>query len=78
MARKLSFNEEKIVTLRNHNGEIRVNLKIDNSVADFIVLMYVGWWTKHGNPNYLTDSGVSDIGGQVTYNETEVEIDFAV
>ena len=72
MARKLSFNEEKIVTLRNHNGEI------DNSVADFIVLMYVGWWTKHGNPNYLTDSGVSDIGGQVTYNETEVEIDFAV
>ncbi|MDU7241105.1 molybdopterin-dependent oxidoreductase [Clostridium sp.] len=74
MARKLSFNEEKIVTLRNHNGEIRVNLKIDNSVADFIVLMYVGWWTKHGNPNYLTDSGVSDIGGQVTYNETEVEI----
>ena len=78
MARKLSFNEKKIVTLRNHNGEIRVNLKIDNSVADFIVLMYVGWWTKHGNPNYLTDSGVSDIGGQVTYNETEVEIDFAV
>lgn len=78
MARKLTFNEEKIVTLRNHNGEIRVNLKIDNSVADFIVLMYVGWWTKHGNPNYLTDSGVSDIGGQVTYNETEVEIDLAV
>ena len=36
--------------------------------------MYVGWWTKHGNPNYLTDYGISDIGGQVTYNETKVEI----
>ncbi|WP_332842898.1 hypothetical protein [Paraclostridium sp. AKS73] len=30
---------------------------------------------KHGNPNVLTDSGISDMGGQVTYNETFVEID---
>ena len=38
-------------------------------------MMYVGWWGKHGNPNELTDSGKSDIGGQVTYNETFVEIE---
>ena len=37
-------------------------------------MMYVGWWRKHGNPNYITVSGISDIGGQVTYNETLVEI----
>ncbi|WP_195430585.1 molybdopterin-dependent oxidoreductase [Clostridium sp. D46t1_190503_E9] len=74
MANKISFNEDKIVTLKNNNGEIRVKLKIDNIVSDYVILMYVGWWTKHGNPNYLTDSGISDIGGQVTYNETEVEI----
>ena len=38
-------------------------------------MMYVGWWDKHGNPNMLTSSGISDIGGQVTYNETFVDIE---
>ena len=74
MAKKLKLNNDEIVTLKNKNGKINVKLKIDNMVADNVVLMYVGWWTKHGNPNYLTESGISDIGGQVTYNETKVEI----
>ena len=74
MAKKLKLNNDAIVTLKNKNGKINVKLKIDNMVADNVVLMYVGWWTKHGNPNYLTESGISDIGGQVTYNETKVEI----
>ena len=74
MAKKLKLNNDAIVTLKNKNGKINVKLKIDNMVADYVVLMYVGWWTKHGNPNYLTESGISDIGGQVTYNETKVEI----
>ena len=74
MAKKLKLNNDAMVTLKNKNGKINVKLKIDNMVADNVVLMYVGWWTKHGNPNYLTESGISDIGGQVTYNETKVEI----
>ena len=74
MAKKLKLNNDAMVTLKNKNGKINVKLKIDNIVADNVVLMYVGWWTKHGNPNYLTESGISDIGGQVTYNETKVEI----
>ena len=47
---------------------------IDDCIGDNIVMMYVGWWRKHGYPNYITMSGISDIGGQVTYNETLVEI----
>ncbi len=74
MANELFTKENEIILLKNKNGEIKTKIKIDNSVGDFVVLMYAGWWTKHGNPNYLTDSGISDIGGQVTYNETEVEI----
>ena len=74
MAKKLKLNNDEIVTLKNKNGEITVKLNINDMVVDFVVLMYVGWWTKHGNPNYLTESGISDIGGQVTYNETKVEI----
>ncbi|MDV4150995.1 molybdopterin-dependent oxidoreductase [Clostridium sp. AL.422] len=74
MAKELKLSNDEIVILKNKNGEITVKLNIDNMVADFVVLMYVGWWAKHGNPNFLTESGISDIGGQVTYNETKVEI----
>ncbi|MGG7142703.1 molybdopterin-dependent oxidoreductase [Clostridium nigeriense] len=74
MAKKLNLNNNEIVTLKNKNGKISVRLNVDNIVADYVILMYVGWWTKHGNPNYLTESGISDIGGQVTYNETNIEI----
>ena len=74
MAKEFNIIDEEIVLLKNKNGEIKVKIKIDNKVSDFIVLMYVGWWTKHGNPNYLTNSDISDIGGQVAYNETNVDL----
>lgn len=75
MAEKININNDDIAYLRNKNGEIKAKIKVDESIADQVVLMYAGWWTKHGNPNYLTDSGISDIGGQVTYNETRVKIE---
>lgn len=74
MANKFKVNNDAIVYLENNIGKIQVKLKVDNAVSDNIVMMYAGWWKKHGNPNYLTDSGLSDIGGQVTYNETRVKI----
>lgn len=77
MAEKLNINNEDIAYLRNKNGEIKVKIKVDESISDKVILIYAGWWTKHGNPNYLTDSGISDIGGQVTYNETRVKIEKA-
>ena len=75
MAEKLNINSGDIVSLKNKNGEIKAKIKVDESISDKVILMYAGWWTKHGNPNYLTDSGISDIGGQVTYNETRVKIE---
>ena len=65
---------KEIVSLRSENGEINVQIVIDNNIKDNIVQMYVGWWKKHGNPNFITSSKVSDLGGQVTYNETFVDI----
>lgn len=74
MAKKINVIDKSLVILKSNNGAVEVELNIDNSVGDNIVMMYAGWWKKHGNPNYITDSGLSDIGGQVTYNETLVEI----
>ncbi|CZR96142.1 MULTISPECIES: molybdopterin-dependent oxidoreductase [Clostridioides] len=74
MAKQLGIKDKDIVTLNSKKAKIDVQINIDDGVGDYIVKMYVGWWKKHGNPNSLTDSGISDFGGQVTYNESMVEI----
>lgn len=74
MAKGLGLSNLDIVKLKSKNGTIKVELNIDNSIGDNIVMMYVGWWEKHGNPNFITISDISDIGGQVVYNETFVDI----
>lgn len=75
LALKKGIYDNEVVILKSENGSIKVKINIDESVGDNIVMMYVGWWDKHGNPNILTSSGISDIGGQITYNETFVDIE---
>ncbi|VHX63698.1 molybdopterin-dependent oxidoreductase [Clostridioides difficile] len=74
MAKKVGIEDKDIVILRSKKAKINVQINIDDGVGNYIVKMYVGWWKKHGNPNSLTDNGISDFGGQVTYNESMVEI----
>lgn len=75
MMKNFNLNDGEKIRLKSSNGEIIVKCSLDNGVQDYVVLMYVGWWKKHGNPNFLTESGISDIGGQITYNDTFVEIE---
>lgn len=63
-----------LVVLTSKRGEILAEAVIDEAIGDGILMMHVGWWKKHGNPNWILDSGSSDIGGQVTYHENIVEI----
>lgn len=63
-----------LVVLTSKRGEILAEAVIDEAIGDGILMMHVGWWKKHGNPNWILDSGSSDIGGQVTYHENRVEI----
>lgn len=74
MAEKYGFGDGELIYIESPKGKIQVKLKIDDSIGDDIVMMYAGWWKKHGNPNMIIDSGISDIGGQVTYNETFVRL----
>lgn len=73
-AKRSNINNNEIIYLKSENGQIKVKINIDKSIGDNIIMMFVGWWERHGNPNFLTNSGISDIGGQITYNETFVEI----
>ena len=75
MIRKFSLICGEEVKLKSRTGEITAICSLDNGVQDYVALMYVGWWKKHGNPNFLTESGISDMGGQITYNETFIEIE---
>lgn len=74
MAQNCGFEDNSTVYMESSKGSIEVSLKIDDSIGDNIVMMYVGWWKKHGNPNWIMNSGISDIGGQVTYNENFVRL----
>jgi anaerobic selenocysteine-containing dehydrogenase len=62
------------VTIKSQFGEVEVELYINDDIPNNIIHMYTGWWHKHGNPNFVTYNGSSDMGGQVTYNESFVDI----
>lgn len=74
MADKYNLLEEDLIIMESELGKIEVSLEIDDSICDDVVMMYAGWWKKHGNPNWIIKSGISDIGGQITYNETFVKL----
>lgn len=74
MANMLNIEDNEVVSLRSKYAKIDVEINIDNSISDYIIKMYAGWWKKHGNPNFLIEGGTSDMGGQVVYNETFVDI----
>lgn len=74
MAYKHKLYQDDLITMESREGKIEVLVQIDDSICDDVVMMYAGWWKKHGNPNWIIKSGISDIGGQVTYNETFVKL----
>ncbi|MGL6105427.1 molybdopterin-dependent oxidoreductase [Romboutsia sp.] len=74
MAININIENNEVVSLRSKDIDIQVEINIDNSISDNVVMMYAGWWKEHGNPNYLIVSDISDMGGQITYNETFVDI----
>lgn len=75
VANHLGLKDQEMVRMRSSQGQIEVCLEIDDHMARGTVMMYAGWWKKHGNPNELTMAGISDIGGQVTYHETFVRLE---
>lgn len=74
MAKQQEVEDGMKVIIESENGKITAMIKIDDSIGDNIVMMHSGAWKKQGNPNYITSTDVSDIGGQIAYNDTYVKI----
>ncbi|WP_376774602.1 molybdopterin dinucleotide binding domain-containing protein [Clostridium thailandense] len=74
ISKKYNLQDGQVITLRSGCGEINVKIIITNRVLDSYIHMEVGWWEKSSNPNFLIENNVSDMGGQVAYNDTFVEI----
>lgn len=64
---------EKVI-LKSSKGEIEVEINIKDKALDNVIHMDVGWWEKSSNPNFLTEDSFSDMGKQIAYNDTFVEI----
>ena len=43
MANKLELQVNEIASLKSKDGEIRVQIVIDNSISDYVVMMYGKW-----------------------------------
>ena len=44
MSKSLDIDNDEIVYLKSENGQIKVRIKIDSSISDKVVMMFVGWW----------------------------------
>ena len=64
----------EILTLKSKVGKISVVMEISEHVPDNTIHMNVGWWEKNSNPNYLTENFVTDMGKQIAYYDSFVEI----
>ena len=74
MARLFNVKNQDLIWLESAQGKIQVRLQIEEAIPNDVIMMHAGWWKKNGNPNEITRSGVSDIGGQIAYHETFVKI----
>ncbi len=68
------FQDRKYVELQSIHGKIECQIKCDMSLKDNLAYMYIGWHHRHGNPNFLSCNGSSEMGGQITYNNTFIKI----
>lgn len=73
-ANRYNIKDGELVILKSNKGKIEVEINIVEKALDNIIYMDIGWWEKSSNPNFLTDNTVSDMGKQIAYNDTFVEI----
>lgn len=69
-----NYTEGDIVKVSSKNGNIYSQIFIDSSLKLNEAYIFMKWHNKQGNPNFLTDNLTSDIGGQVAYYDTFINI----
>ncbi|MGL5053447.1 MAG: molybdopterin-dependent oxidoreductase [Cetobacterium sp.] len=68
------FEEREKIKISSINGEIESEIYIDNNLKKDEAYIFMQWNSKQGNPNFLTNNFISDIGGQVAYYDTFINI----
>lgn len=69
-----NLQEGDIVIVFSKKGSILSQLKVDSTLKKDEAYIFMQWSKKQGNPNFLTSSIPSDIGGQVAYYDTFINI----
>ena len=64
----------EVVKIYSVYGEIETEIHVDETLSDDLVYIYAIWSKKNGNPNFLTYNGKSEMGGQVTFYDTFINI----
>ncbi|MBU3952700.1 MAG: molybdopterin-dependent oxidoreductase [Proteobacteria bacterium] len=69
-ARQFKVHQKEVVWVCGKKARIEAVVCIDEAVYENTAFMYQGYWHKSGAVNFLTDSGVSDMGGQAAYYDS--------
>ncbi len=73
-ADSLKLENHSLVVVNGKHADIKATLIVDDAINKNTAFIYQGYWHKSGAVNFLTDSGVSDMGGQAAYYDSFVTI----
>ena len=69
-ARQFKVNHGDRVRVCGEKKGIETTVCVDEGIYDNTAFIYQGYWHKSGAVNFLTDSRVSDMGGQAAYYDS--------
>lgn len=69
------YQEGEEVKISSKYGKIQCSIHLDKTLPKDLVYMLSGWHHRHGNPNFLTFNGSSEMGGQAAFYDTFIRID---
>lgn len=69
-----NFIEGEKVQVVSKYGKIESEIYLDDTLKENTAYIFIGWHHRHGNPNFLTENGSSEMGGQINYCDTFIKI----
>jgi anaerobic selenocysteine-containing dehydrogenase len=64
----------EMTVIESKNGNLKIQIKVDNDIINDTVKIHQGWWHHSGCVNLLTDAEITDMGDQAAYYDTFVKI----
>ena len=76
-ADKYGIKDQAFVYVQGEKSKLKARVCVTENICDSTALIHQGWWHKSGAVNFLTESLISDMGGQAAYYDSFCAIEMA-